>query len=160
MKDHIGHQSQKSFLVRQSHKCLSCCDNILSECCLLSVGLWVNVDQSNVTYFRWRDGEPNGGMIENGVVMSAYNNHDWIDVGVHITYQFFCETNIGKKLRHRPFSNSGLGLRLRAGPYFSCLSKCQRHLKTSFWPQFHDGYSILHDPKIIDKPQPVLSGFT
>ncbi|XP_022086669.1 macrophage mannose receptor 1-like isoform X2 [Acanthaster planci] len=58
-------------------------------------GLWVNVDQSNTTYSRWRSGEPNGDAIENGVLMSVYTNYDWIDVGVDGTYHFFCEATVG-----------------------------------------------------------------
>ncbi|XP_038070890.1 macrophage mannose receptor 1-like isoform X2 [Patiria miniata] len=58
-------------------------------------GSWVNVDQSDATYNRWKSGEPNGDLIENGALMSVYTNYDWIDVGVHGSYQFFCETAIG-----------------------------------------------------------------
>ena len=60
-------------------------------------GTWVNVDQSNATYNRWRSGEPNGGDIENGAIMSVYDNLDWLDYTVDSTYNFFCETNIGKR---------------------------------------------------------------
>ncbi|XP_033633182.1 lymphocyte antigen 75-like [Asterias rubens] len=69
-------------------------------------GTWVNVDQSNATYNRWRSGEPNGGDIENGAIMSVYDNLDWLDYTVDSTYNFFCETNIGASAIAAPTTHS------------------------------------------------------
>ncbi|KAJ8026239.1 Contactin-associated protein 1 [Holothuria leucospilota] len=69
-------------------------------------GVWTDAELNGATYTRWRNGEPNGGITENGVLMYAYESDDYIDVSVENSYYFVCKAAIGASAIAQPSVHS------------------------------------------------------
>ena len=63
-------------------------------------GTWTDPEFNEITYERWRDGEPNGDIVENGAIMYMFSHEDWIDVKVDETYGYLCKAAIGKNFEN------------------------------------------------------------
>ncbi|XP_072025170.1 C-type mannose receptor 2-like [Amphiura filiformis] len=69
-------------------------------------GNWTDTELNEIVYARWRVGEPNGGDIENGVIMYTIGYEDWIDVKVNEEYAFACKAAVGAQLIAAPSTHS------------------------------------------------------
>ena len=61
-----------------------------------SKGVWTDAEGNEVSYVKWKSGEPNGDDGENAAVMYCNSNNDWVDVTVENTYYYVCKAAVGK----------------------------------------------------------------
>ncbi|XP_072177280.1 uncharacterized protein [Diadema setosum] len=65
-------------------------------------GVWKDAEGNSVTYIRFKSGEPNGGVSENGVVMYVHDSTEYVDVSVANSYYFMCKAAIGASAISQP----------------------------------------------------------
>ncbi|XP_070550924.1 uncharacterized protein [Ptychodera flava] len=68
-------------------------------------GVWAEADGTQHSFTRWLSGEPNGGALENAVVMYARSYDGWADVNVESGYQFICKASSGASAIAQPTTN-------------------------------------------------------
>lgn len=58
-------------------------------------GVWVDAELNDISFDLWRDGEPNGGNVENAAIMFAFSADDWVDVNADNTHGYVCKAAVG-----------------------------------------------------------------
>ena len=66
-------------------------------------GSFVGVDGSEISWTNWHSNQPNGGVSENGVVISSYTSNNfgfWYDIDVSWQRKFVCSIYIEGNIFH------------------------------------------------------------